>query len=124
MKIGAALKVVVNPKRWFDADGSVALEYDQPMFVVEGQEYTTLEEALATKPWIHEFDLGIGRERKMAIAIAEGEENEKARFAVLKVGGGMRAAEIEKYGKKSDTRKIDLAVCLSMGAQECLRLNI
>lgn len=26
--------------------------------------------------------------------------------------------------KKSDTRKIDLAVCLSMSTAECLRLNI
>ncbi|KKL88920.1 hypothetical protein LCGC14_1919890, partial [marine sediment metagenome] len=26
--------------------------------------------------------------------------------------------------KKSDSRKIDLAVCLSMGAAECLRLNL
>ncbi len=26
--------------------------------------------------------------------------------------------------KKSDTRKIDLAVCLSMASQECLRLNL
>ena len=26
--------------------------------------------------------------------------------------------------KKSDARKIDLAVCLSMGAAECLRLQL
>lgn len=94
MNIGAALKVVINPKRWLNGGGSVAVEYDQPLFVVEGQEYTSLEEALATKPWIHEFDLGTASERRRAVVIAESEEKEHVRFLVMKVAGGMRAGEM------------------------------
>ena len=43
MGLGGVLKVL-NLKKWLGGGDSVTVTYDQPSFVVDGEEYDTLED--------------------------------------------------------------------------------
>ncbi len=56
MGLEGVLKVL-NPKKWLSGGDSVTATHDHSSFVVDGEEYDTLEDALAIRPRAQEFDL-------------------------------------------------------------------